>query len=116
MTQTHPTTLHLQLSNDRHYCDNEMSVPRRRRGSSKSEDTEKLLPTVTSTSSTAGTSFRSGEDKENMGRDRTSEFQSALRSLQGRQQRQLQPNPMALANHRVNRNLEQYSEFMRVAK
>lgn len=90
-----------------------MSVPRRRRGSSKSEDTDKLLPT-----NPGGSSWTSSvvEDKENMGRDRTAEFQSALRSLQGRQQRQVQPNPMALANHKVNRNLEQYSEFMRVAK
>lgn len=90
-----------------------MSATRRRRGSSKSEETEKLLPH----SSSGGTSTWIGtEDKENMGRDRTAEFQSALRSLQGRQQRQLQPNPMGLSNNRINRNLEQYSEFMRVAK
>jgi len=90
-----------------------MSVPRRRRGSSKSEDTEQLLP---ATKSTGNSSWGGVEDKENMGRDRTAEFQSALRSLQGRQQvRQLQPNPMTSAN-RMNRNLDQYTEFMRVAK
>jgi hypothetical protein len=90
-------------------------VARRRRGSSKSEDaeTEKLIPSPASKSYT--TLRRDDEDKENnMGRDRTSEFQSALRSMQGRVMRQ--PNPMNSSNHKVDRNLDQYSEFMRIAK
>jgi len=84
-----------------------MSGARRRRGSSKSEDTEKLMTTA---------DWTVEEEKENMGRDRTGEFQSALRSLQGRAQvRQMQPNPMGI-NQKINRNLDQYSEFMRIAK
>jgi len=89
---------------------NEMSVARRRRGSSKSEDTPLL--------STEWVSDFRDEDKENnMGRDRTGEFHSALRSLQGRAQtRQLQPGANGFNNNKTNRNLEQYSDFMRIAR
>lgn len=95
----------------------EMSVTRRR-VSSKSEDTteiDKLLPAAGSSKSYTNL-WRDEEDKENnMGRDRTSEFQSALRSLQGRAQMR-QPNALNITNNKVNRNLDQYSEFMRIAK
>ena len=60
-----------------------MSVARRRRGSSKSEDTPSATDISTSTSSISSGKFLLEENKENMGRDRTGEFQSALRSLQG---------------------------------
>jgi syntaxin 5 len=88
---------------------NEMSVARRRRGSSKSEDTPLTTEWVTD---------YGDEDKENnMGRDRTGEFHSALRSLQGRANtRQLQPGTNGFNNNKVNRNLEQYSDFMKIAR
>jgi hypothetical protein len=103
-----------------------MNVPRRRRGSSKSEDTESetllLQGKGAGTSSSSNSkysnpsSWTDEDNKENaMGRDRTSEFQSALRSLQGRAQTR-QPNPMGISNSRTDRNLEQYSEFMKIAK
>jgi len=102
-----------------------MNVARRRRGSSKSEDTaetEKLVATTSTTTNNkygvSSSSWSGDDDKENtMGRDRTAEFQSALRSLQGRAQTR-QPNPMAMSNHssRNDRSLQQYSEFMKVAK
>jgi len=88
-----------------------MSGARRRRGSSKSEDS--LLGTTEWVSNLS----QGEEDKENMGRDRTTEFQYALRSLQGRAQgqRQLQPGANGFGN-RNQKNLEQYAEFMRVAR
>ena len=56
------------------------------------------------------------DDKENMARDRTGEFHSALRSLQGRAQVR-QPNSFNNQNQKiVNRNLDQYSDFMRIAR
>ncbi len=88
-----------------------MSVARRRRGSSKSEDT----PLVTSEWGASNSDI--DDEKENMGRDRTGEFQSALRSLQGRASvRQLQPGANGLNSSRVNKNLDQYAEFMRIAR
>jgi len=86
-----------------------MSAVRRRRSSSKSEECEK---------SVQSSDWSLSEDKENMmGRDRTGEFQSALRSLQGRAQtRQGHPGPNFASQNRANRSLGQYSEFIIIAK
>ena len=64
-----------------------------------------------------------GKENVRAGRDRTGEFQSALRSLQGKSQvrqgqgpgsQQAQFNRGVLAPR--NRNLQEYSEFMAIAR
>lgn len=92
-----------------------MSVARRRRGSSKSEDS----PATTTISDSHPLLYDDNKENSMMGRDRTTEFHSALRSLQGRAQvRQVQPgvNGLGFTNHKANRNLEQYAEFMKIAR
>lgn len=90
-----------------------MSVARRRRGSSKSEDDR--APGTTEWTSLIDSQSQFEDDKENMGRDRTNEFQSALRALQGRPQvRPVQPGVNGA--NKINRNLDQYGEFMKIAK
>lgn len=86
-----------------------MSGTRRRRGSSG--DVEK--------SSTVNSKADGVDNKENKGHNRTHEFQSTMKTLQGqgRTPRSAQhSNKMTLANHRVNQNFEQYSEFVKVTK
>jgi hypothetical protein len=92
-----------------------MSVARRRRGSSKSEE-DRAPGTTEWTALLESHHATIDDDKENMGRDRTNEFQSALRALQGRPQiRPVQPGVNGV-NNKINRNLDQYGEFMKIAK
>jgi len=84
-----------------------MSATRRRRSTSQSEET----PLAT------GWATFNDDYKENMGRDRTSEFQSALKSLQNRAQvPRMHPNVGNFQNKAINHNVQQYAEFMQTAK
>ena len=91
----------------------------RRRGGSESEQTSD--PSISFTSSTytiptssSTTQFTEFTQEETMTcRDRTNEFMLAVKSFQGRQVNGAVPS---LRESRKGKSIQQYSEFMRIAK